>query len=399
MISLLLSLSAPALAGGDQLRLIETTPVQTVLDHPDIPEAVDVWVERIDGAQRTLDLSHFYVAAKPADEGGDGPDPLRRVLDALDRAATRGVAIRFIVDGTFRGSDEALLTALDENPAIDLRRIDLKEQTGGVQHAKYMVIDGERVVVGSQNFDWRSLQHVQELGMDVQAPALARIFGDVFESDWTLAGGGPPVTAVDEDAGPYKLATPGGKVQVRPALSPQGLLPDADLWDLPQLVAMIDGAKSRVRVQVMSYTTKNYDGSEFHDLDDALRRAAGRGVQVQLVVSHWSQTDKKLAVLRDLMAVDGIEVRFATIPPHDSGFIPFARTIHSKYMVVDGRKSWVGTSNWSGDYFHGSRNMGLVIDGKPIAAQLDAVFLSLWDSPYAEPVDPDRVYDKPRIAN
>jgi phosphatidylserine/phosphatidylglycerophosphate/cardiolipin synthase-like enzyme len=87
-----------------------------------------------------------------------------------------------------------------------------------------------------------------------------------------------------------------------------------------------------------------------------------------------------------------------TIPQHSSGFIAFARTIHSKILVVDEERAWIGTSNWKGDYFHHSRNVGLVVEGRSFGARLGASFADLWQSTYAEAVDPARVYEAPRIA-
>ena len=58
-----------------------------------------------------------------------------------------------------------------------------------------------------------------------------------------------------------------------------------------------------------------------------------------------------------------IEVKLVTIPEWSGGFIPFARVIHAKYLVVDAEHSWLGTSNWSKDYFFKSRNVGIVVNG------------------------------------
>ena len=87
------------------------------------------------------------------------------------------------------------------------------------------------------------------------------------------------------------------------------------------------------------------------------------------------------------------------VPPASAGFIPFARVAHAKYMVVDGQHSWIGTSNWEKDYFERSRNVGLLIDGQRIGAQLDSFFVSNWDSPYAQLVDPTKSYAEPRIGD
>ena len=45
---------------------------------------------------------------------------------------------------------------------------------GGVLHSKAMVVDREVVFLGSANFDWRALEHIQELGALVHSEPLAR---------------------------------------------------------------------------------------------------------------------------------------------------------------------------------------------------------------------------------
>ena len=77
------------------------------------------------------------------------------------------------------------------------------------------------------------------------------------------------------------------------------------------------------------------------------------------------------------------------------GFIDFARVVHAKYMVVDGHFSWVGTSNWSRDYFASSRNVGIVVEGASLATKLDGWFEHNWTSEYAELVRPGRRYHAP----
>jgi len=71
--------------------------------------------------------------------------------------------------------------------------------------------------------------------------------------------------------------------------------------------------------------------------------------------------------------------------------------IHAKVLVADDTTAWVGTSNWSGDYFHKSRNVGVVVDGARLAQQLGTLFDQLWDGPHAALVDPDHTYPEPRI--
>ena len=66
-------------------------------------------------------------------------------------------------------------------------------------------------------------------------------------------------------------------------------------------------------------------------------------------------------------------------------------------MTVDGRRAWVGTSNWSRDYFLASRNVGLLVEGADFARTVRAFFEKTWSSGYAETVDPCREYEAPRV--
>lgn len=372
-----------------QLVLYETAPTETTLDHADLPEAHKLWLDRITAAQHSIDLSHFYASVRP---GGR----LEPVLLALESAAARGVKVRFLADEKFYGTYPETLDRLATRDGIEVRRLDLGERTGGVQHAKYMTIDGERVLFGSQNFDWRSLEHVQELGAEVDHPVVVDAFEHVFAVDWALAGGADQVFRRDAADAPLEVWYDGHKVLVEPVFSPRTLLPDPDTWDLPRIEAMIDQADRRIRIQLLSYKTHDYDGSDFVVLDRAIRRAAARGVQVQLLLADWSKKGSQIGTLKELQQVANMEVRLVTIPEHSSGFIPFARVIHAKYMVVDSELAWLGTSNWSGDYFYKSRNVGIIVDGEPFAERLDAFFEDLWDSSYAETVDPAREYQAPR---
>ena len=64
-----LVLAASARAAPPAVELVETAPIETTLDHADIPEAADVWLQMIAGAQRTIDLAEFYVTSAVAGAG------------------------------------------------------------------------------------------------------------------------------------------------------------------------------------------------------------------------------------------------------------------------------------------------------------------------------------------
>jgi len=118
-----------------------------------------------------------------------------------------------------------------------------------------------------------------------------------------------------------------------------------------------------------------------------LRAAAQRGVKIQLMVADWSLTKDKLPYLKSLAVLPNIEIRAVTIPQAPSGFIPFARVVHTKTMTIDGEIAWIGTSNWEGGYLDNSRNVEVVLRNTPMAEKLDALHQQLWLGPYAAPLE------------
>jgi hypothetical protein len=211
---------------------------------------------------------------------------------------------------------------------------------------------------------------------------------DVFETDWTLADATSPATARSRA---HALA---GSADVRAASGerlsfsacPKGWLPDESRWDLARLGALLDAARAEVRLQVLTYSTHNRGKTSFTTLDDALRRAAARGVHVRLLVSHCGANMGSHArrSIEALAALPNTDVMVLTIPPWSGGEIPFARVAHAKYLLVDDRTAWVGTSNWEGDSFFKSRNVGIIIDGGVLAR----IFDDGWSSAYARAISP-----------
>ena len=362
-----------------ELRWVETAPIETSLNHPDIPDAKDVWPELVSHAQHTLDLAVFYAV----DEQGHFLTP---VLAAIEAAARRGVKVRVLAEDKFHATYPQTLDWLATLPGTEVRRLKMAQLAGGVMHAKYFVIDGCRAYLGSQNLDWRSLEHIQELGAELQSCELGGGLEDVFETDWALAGGGDRAARVHHPRPAQSTLRVGSeRIPVTLVASPQGWLPDESRWDLPKLVALIDGAHASVRVQLLTYKSRTREGERFGDLEDALLRAARRGVDVRLLLSHWAAGKGNMEAL---VALDkaGVQVRIETIPRWSGGEIPFARVIHAKYMAVDGERLWMGTSNWEKDYFTQTRNVGLILASRVQGARLESFFDDGWTGPYTRPI-------------
>ncbi len=368
------------------LMIYESWPQETTLNNAHIADVVPVWVEAIDSAQSTLDFEEYYAIS----EAGTG---LAKVVDALKRAADRGVKIRFIIDSNMTKDDNGVLPEeLAKIPNLELRIIRFKDMTGGIQHAKFFIVDGKTLYFGSQNFDWRSLEQISEMGARLRPAEIVDAIKHIFETDWQLAENTEAGVQTAACPNPVKTDYHGEEATISVVASPKGYLPCEDMWDLPKIIDIIGSAKKSIAIQLLNYATENYDHTMFTELDDALTAAAARGVKVRLLVSDWSTRPKYIKDLKRLATIENIEPRMLEVPEHSSGFVPYSRTIHSKFMVVDDADSWIGTSNWAGDYFYKSRNIGIIVNSTKLNQELTQSFDHYWNSSYIITVDPEKTY-------
>ncbi len=335
------------------------------------------------GAKGTLDIEQFYFSHHPGQS-------LQPVVDEIGRASARGVRVRLLLDAGFLKTYPQPAESLSHLPLVEVRAIDYRRLAGGVQHSKFMIVDGYDAWIGSQNLDWRAMTQIHELGIRVRHEALAGAIRSVFNSDWAAADTTKPFVVGLPSGATWPQTVkqaPGRDVQAWLGASPRATTPAGIPWDRDLIVQRLDAAKREVSVQVLQYGVRQR-GGEDSTLHRALLGAVSRGVKVRLIVSDWTLGGANEPALRDL-ASRGVEVRISRVPDWSEGYIPFARVEHCKYMVVDGEWLWVGTSNWEPSYFLTTRNLGLTVHDPVLAKQADVIFAASWNAPTAAPYGPD----------
>ena len=394
VVSTLLASVAPARAEFSipGFELVQTAPVETSLHSDDLRDPATVWSEMFDNAKTEIVIGQFYAVNKPG-------SVFDKVVERLAAAGKRGVKIRFLMDQKGLGlSEKPTLDQLRAIPNLELRMLDFSKLTGnGIIHAKYMVVDGATAFIGSQNFDWRAFEHIHETGLRITDPKLAGQVLAVFNQDWraqALTEQGTAVPALNAIT-----AAPNYRQETFLLASPNRYNP-AGIGDSESgLPALLADAKSEVRIQLLDYAPLSYGpkGTRpyYAVIDNAVRAAANRGVKIKLMVSNWNLEQPAQAYLKSLAMLPNVEIRVVTIPMASSGFIPFARVIHSKTMVIDNQVAWVGTSNWAGGYMDLSRNMEVVMRNEKMAQRLAATQEQIWSSQYAQALDINKQYPKP----
>lgn len=381
----------------DNFYLVESAPVETVIEQSKLPRAADVWLEMINGAKTNLDIEMFYIA----NEKGE---VLEKILKAVKDAAVRGVKVRVIIDESFYNSSEKSADELDGIANITLRKIPFKKIAGGVMHAKYFVADKKDLFVGSQNMDWRALKHIHEMGVRVKNEKLAKTFLNIFEIDWVLCEDYSDANIkvlkkkysqnIINSKNPVKINSTGyGVVKLYPAFSTADVTPSKCSKEITELVKIIKSAKDKLCIQMYSYSLKGESkGEDFIQIDNALRNAAARGVKIKIIFSNWAIKKGATENIQDLSTVPNIEIKFSNIPEYSGGFIPYARVQHCKYFISDSDISWVSTSNWERGYFYECRNATMIIQSKKVNSALEEVFNRVWNSTLVEKVETDKIY-------
>ena len=380
-----LLVKSPASDPCGDVEVVTSIPSETSIQDAGTRRASMVWVEMIKRARSSVCLEEFYLTSKK----GSALEPVvREILNAADR----GVKVRILTSASMASNSEALISRFSGSPNIEILLFDWKELNNGGLHAKFFVVDGKEAFVGSQNFDWRALEHIHETGLRIGCPEVVTALQAIFDADWAYHAGQRDAYRQLRERAPIRFSRDLFLVSSPADLNPPGVRSAVDT-----LVRLIDSAKKKITVQLLSYHTDIRGSDErYYRIDTALRRAAARGVEVKMLISDWNKRKPRVDDVKELAMQPGIEVKFVTIPEHSSGFIPYSRVIHSKVMRVDHNVSWVGTSNWARSYFHTSRNVEVVMGLPHVANTLDQLFDALWKSEYAYLVDPRKEYQPPK---
>lgn len=394
--------AAQQTAATPDFQIVESVPEATIYGEPGVPRTQQVWLQMIRSAQQRIDIAAFYIADKP---GG----PLSPVLDALVARAKAGVKVRILIDQTFLKDNQDNMPSLRNVPNIEIRVLPVDTLTGGVLHAKYMVVDGASVFVGSQNWDWRALDQIHEIGARISNARFAQTFDATFDFDWQLAekpdlpkadwmAMEPPSFAPVTTQDPVVLDAGSSTLTAFPAFSPPALMPHWITPEQPALVHMIEGAQHVLRLQVMTLSAIRHYGPKgwWPEIDTVLRDAAARGVQVRIIVADWALHEPMQSYLKSLAALPGITVKFSHLPPSPQGFIPYARVEHAKYAVADSNSVYIGTGNWEWSYFNTTVDASVFVHGAGPAQTLAAIFDRDWNGPYVTAIDPGQHYAPPR---
>ncbi len=279
-------------------------------------------VHLIDNAAVSVDVAQYTFSQTP-------------IRDALLRAHDKGIPVRLAIDAAQNkpGSRATELAA----GGVDVRFVG----SAGLQHAKFMVIDGDTVLTGSNNFSSTGTSINEENTLILRGAGDPRVKGFKchFEIIWEDGGS---ATACAND-----LAT---------------FSPSAKTKNLVR--QQVQAAQSSIDV-IMHHLT--YD-TLVRDMADA---AEHRGVQVRVLVNDGDAAEHSGGHW-DRLLNHGGRIRYKRNNPD------LYQLLHHKLAIIDGHTLVNGSGNWSASGFFRNYENYVTYREADVLARFRALFDRLW---------------------
>ncbi|HMV66392.1 MAG TPA: phospholipase D-like domain-containing protein [Myxococcota bacterium] len=396
-LALSLFLAAPSGAGTPpDRRPTAAAPVRLILRDP-TPAACPMTdcatdfcqslLELIDHAQTSIDFAIYGMRGQPV------------ILDALQRAQARGVAIRGVVDRTVDGknyySDTETMIEVLQNIRDDLATDQLTAKTrkpydpsksfcwmnpppefkgpkqcvgydlgdrcivavhastdelsfqGDIMHDKFFVVDRTYVWMGSTNVsDSCSGGYNGNLVGVLDSPTVAAWYATEFEQMWE-----GKFHAQKASQGPMH-------VQLTPDISAEAYFSPQDDPMVKAVRPLLQGARSRIDVAIFFLTHKGIAA----DLIAAHRR----GVQVRVVLDATAAGNGYTK--HELLRAAGIPVKVES----------WGGKMHMKAAAIDGEHVIMGSMNWTSAGENGNDENTIVLHSRAHAKQFEGYFEQIW---------------------
>ncbi|MDP3742470.1 MAG: phospholipase D-like domain-containing protein [Candidatus Micrarchaeota archaeon] len=130
------------------------------------PGSQNVFENMVRNARNSIELEVYTFSSQPLE-------------DELAAAVARGVDVRVILEGSissnFPKSRELLAKGV---------KVKWGSSSFSLTHSKFIIIDGETVIVGSNNWTFHSFNLNREASVKIQNAEVAGKFVEIFNADW-----------------------------------------------------------------------------------------------------------------------------------------------------------------------------------------------------------------------
>ncbi len=322
------------------------------------------------------------------------------LAELLANAASRGLDVKVLLDGSPAGGISA-----DERTAMNIlssagAEVKLMNGVGShtkrynFMHAKYAVIDGDTLIVMSENWSptgipMQNMSGNRGWGAIIENMQLAEYMQEVFNADWngndmtpyegtgsvddgSSSGTVPYGAGTDKYTPVYDDLIVSGDFTVTPVVAPDTSMNGSTV------LGMIDSATRLVYVEQF-YADKTWKGGPNKYLE-AVVNASRRGCEVKVLLdSTWYNTqkddytdnDNTVEYINKIADAEGLDMEARLIRLND------LVKLHNKGVIADDGVL-ISSINWNKNSPSRNREAGLIIENKEVAEYYRDVFLSDW---------------------
>ncbi len=291
------------------------------------------------------------------------------------------VTVRILLEGSPAGgisASEKIAMSTLSSWGADIRFISSEDgyKRYDYLHSKYAVIDGEKVIVTSENWTESSFTSNRGWGAAVESKGYAEYMTKVFESDFL--GINDIVKFKDlypkEKKGSYgKYIPPKTEFQSYEAAVIPVLSPD---FSYDAMRDFMQSAKERLYSEQLEVEYDWIDGTD-NPIQWVISSEADSRLLIDVTFDSDEDADENDGYgIRDrLKEYDGIAVRTSLM---DS-------MLHNKGIISDDRV-WIGSINWSDTSINENREVAVIVDSEEISDFYAEYFIKDWGTESAEDV-------------
>jgi cardiolipin synthase len=363
------------------LQTIQSTGELRLFVSPDC--SYETIIHELRAAHRSIDVN-MYEFTNPF------------LYDELLAALKQNITVRLFMEGSPIGGldirEKYILSCLASHGAfIHFLVSDHDHQVYAryrFDHAKYLIIDNETVIVESCNWAKTGVPKNpsygnREWGIVIHDPQVAAQFCQVFQEDFNpLHADSYPFEAMnlmvpsdysldyDIPSGSYPASFTAQSI-----LSPSRITPvfSPDTSEKALLTA-IESATTTIYIeQLYIYTDW---GDTQSPLVNLLINKSQQGVRIKVILDYHPDYEGTTAILnetKNLLESYGIDVKFIS-----STWSPFV-TVHNKGMITDNTTVLISSINWNEQSVRNNREAGILLENTEAATYYATVFLSDWN--------------------
>jgi cardiolipin synthase len=310
--------------------------------------------------------------------------------ELLSTARRRGVSVSVLLEGGPVGGisteERSVCAAMNRSgiPLLIMTTTDSAHARYRYNHAKYMVVDRQKVLVSTENFGLhgyppQGLRGNRGWGVLIEDPEVARYFREVFVFD-----------TEGEDVVPYTPAqwgifSPGlippyqlrfSPIRVTGAAVTPILSPDTS----SEIFSLL--ARAGERIEIEQASVRNSSGDELNPFLSAAVNASRRGVAVRILLDGSRYNDEGPAdnnemvdLVNSLARREGLPISARSMNPGSANL----EAIHTKGVVVDGRFVLISSINWNGNSPNFNREAGVILEDPILGGYFSSVFDEDWN--------------------